>query len=542
MAAMPYRDLSPNTTSRLCLCVPAMALPERKGWSQLDFSEFAARSLRRVAAVLIAGCLLTIHAGQVVAQVPPDSALDVSPSLERDAGKESDAQAEHEEIANLKQRIADLEAAFDRALNAGTLIPAVDVGAMTVPDASSVNALLPDQRKKDAPEAKSDPKKPEGWKLRMGGHVQMDYVTWADADPSIPDTSDYFLFRRLRLLAEGTGYENFDFRFQMTLEPDNALDNPQTAVLTPLVKDAYFSVNDIPWLGRFRIGNFFVPYGLEQVTNDTFNIFSERSIPTQGIFTADREVGMALYNKVPSERISWATGVFLDSISEGTKKRIDDNQGLRVSGRVNWLPYYDEPSEGRYLIHTGLGILYTNDQDDRVRFRARPQVFEGPRLIDSGVLFADSYTTGNFEAAIVYERFTVQAEGYLCGIDFKDGESKRANGAYVHFSWFLTGESRKYERFGQHGAQFGRNTPFRNFSVTKNGFSPGAIELKARWSHFGLNDLNAGQYNDATFGFNWYWTDRTRVMFDWIHPITSATTLYGATSSDLIATRFDFNW
>ncbi len=31
-------------------------------------------------------------------------------------------------------------------------------------------------------------------------------------------------------------------------------------------------------------------------------------------------------------------------------------------------------------------------------------------------------------------------------------------------------------------------------------------------------------------------------MFDWIHPLTSGETVFGATESDLLAMRFDFNW
>ncbi len=111
----------------------------------------------------------------------------------------------------------------------------------------------------------------------------------------------------------------------------------------------------------------------------------ERSIPSQGIFAADREVGMAFYNCSENKNITWTSGVFFDSISESVKERIDDNQGYRVSGRLTWLPYFDEPSNGRYLVHTGIGVLHTDDQDNRVRFRARPQIKEGPRLIDSGV-------------------------------------------------------------------------------------------------------------------------------------------------------------
>ncbi|MEY3456957.1 MAG: Porin precursor, partial [Planctomycetota bacterium] len=269
--------------------------------------------------------------------------------------------------------------------------------------------------------AKANPNK---WDVRLGGHVQLDYVSWLSADEQItgsPGPSDFFEFRRLRLVADGTGYETCDFRLQMTLEPDTVGETP--GVTSPDVKDAYFSMNEIPGVGRFRIGNFFVPFSLEQVTNDTNNIFLERSIPSQGVFSPDREVGVALYNCTEDERLGWATGAFFDSISEGLKERIDDNQGARFSGRVTWLPYYDECSEGRRLIHLGAGVLHTLDQDHRVRFRARPQIHEGPRLIDSGVIAADQYTTGNLEFAAVMGPVTVQSEAFLATVRQTNGVS-----------------------------------------------------------------------------------------------------------------------
>jgi len=253
-------------------------------------------------------------------------------------------------------------------------------------------------------------------------------------------------------------------------------------------------------------------------------------------------VGAAFYNCTADQRISWAGGVFFDSISEATKERLDDNQGCRVSGRLNWVPYFDEPSNGRYAIHTGVGILYTDDQDQRVRFRARPQIHEGPRLIDSGILNATSFTTGNAELAVVWGPVTVQSEAFLSTVDLIAREAVNVGGAYVHLSYFLTGENRNYERFGQHGAQFAGSQPYSNFFVVPGGISPGAWEFKARWSLLDLNQVNAGQYNDFTIGFNWYWNDRVRVMFDWIHPITSSQTVFGATQSNILGTRFDFNW
>jgi phosphate-selective porin OprO and OprP len=382
----------------------------------------------------------------------------------------------------------------------------------------------------------------EKWTVKLGGHVQMDWIHWAQAEPQIP-AQDYFEFRRLRLLADGTGYGVYDFRLQIDIEPENG-----DGVSTPVVdiKDAYLTMHELPWARQFRVGNFFVPFSLEQVTNDTNNIFLERSIPTQGIFAADREVGMALYGMNETQDFTWTVGAFMDSISESLKERIDDNQGSRVSGRLTWLPYYDEPSNGRYLFHTGVGVLYTDDYDGLVRFSARPsarpQIHEGPRLIDTGNLPASSYTTGNIELATVWGPVSLQSEMFISSVDLDAGDPATLYGMYVYGSYFLTGENRIYERFGQHGAQFARNVPLSNFFFVPGCHGPGAWEAKVRWSNLTLTQVDAGHYNDLTVGFNWYWTERIRVMFDWIHPITTVQTPFGATDSDIIATRFDFNF
>ena len=381
----------------------------------------------------------------------------------------------------------------------------------------------------------------EKWNVRLGGHIQMDEILWPSASDSIVGTQNYFEFRRLRLVADGQGYGVYDFRLQMTLEPPSISDNP-VGGLIPEVKDAYFSINEIPIVGRARIGNFFVPFGLEQVTNDTMNVFLERSIPTQGVFTPDREVGIAAYNCTEDQRATISYGIFLDSISESLKERIDDNQGYRISGRGTWLPYYDESSNGRYLVHTGMGVLYTQDQDGVIRVRARPEIREGPRLIDSGNLAAGSAVVGNLEGAVVWGPVTIQSEAYLAQVNRFTGPNNILHGAYVHGSWFLTGENRVYERFGQHGAQFGRPIVHTNVFATSGGLGLGAWELKSRLSYLSLNDVNKGVLTDYTVGCNWYWSDRVRIMCDWIHPITTASTVFGATTSNILGLRFDFNW
>ena len=538
----------------------------------MKWPAFFGPALRRLGAASLLGCGMLACASSVWAQTPDFAVESNLPSVaERLRSQEAEITALREEVArhsSALRRLPQVEVeeyavpSGDSSADDGLRVQPVLTG-LAPTDAERISALEKklDEMAKKAAAAKpaAGDKKPDGawedlsaekWTVKLGGHVQMDYINWAQADePPIP-AQNYFEFRRLRLTADGTGYGVYDFRLQMTLEPPTVgttiapVPGLGIPIGTPLVKDAYFSINEIPLIGRWRIGNFFVPFGLEQVTNDTFNVFLERSIPTENIFTASRQIGMATYNCTEDKNITWSTGLFLDSGSdvEFQKKRIDDNQGVRASGRLTWLPYYDEPSNGRYLVHTGVGVLYTKDQDQRVRFSARPQIHEGPRLIDSGILPADEYTTGNVELAIVRGPLTIQSEAYVSNVNMLTGSNVSVGGAYVHASYFLTGENRIYERFGQHGAQFGRNAPFSNVFAVPGALSLGAWEMKARWSCLDLDPIGRGQYNDFTFGFNWYWSDRTRLMFDWIHPVTTTQTVFGAHNSDILATRWDFNW
>src|SRR5699024_1365443 len=79
----------------------------------------------------------------------------------------------------------------------------------------------------------------EKWSVKLGGHIQLDFIQWADADPAIP-AKNYVEFRRLRLLADGTGYGVYDFRIQIDIEPE-AEDTVNTPVT--VIKDAYLTMH-----------------------------------------------------------------------------------------------------------------------------------------------------------------------------------------------------------------------------------------------------------------------------------------------------------
>jgi phosphate-selective porin OprO and OprP len=497
-------------------CRPAPRGAVRLNAGKIAFNHLAARAILCAMSILAVWPLVPAAKGQSVADPAPELQSEFSRAVGGGWAQASEQNLEAmdlaEELKAINRRLEQLESPI-----------------------RTDESLLHKQTDSTAPTA-------GGWNVRLGGHVQTDYILWATTDPNIIDplAENYFNFRRLRLVADGTGYENFDFRLQLTLEPGEGAGANIAA--SPDVKDAYISLNELPFLGRIRMGNFFVPFSLEQVTNDTNNLFLERSIPTQGTFSADREVGIAAYNCTQDQSITWTTGMFFDSISDTVKARFGDRQGYRVSGRLTWLPYFDEASDGRFLIHTGAGVLHTHNFDRSARFSARPHVQRGPTLVDTGEVASNSFTTGNLELAIVWGRVAFQSEAFLSGVQRLEAPSANIGGAYAHLSYFITGEHRRFSPFGQHGAQFSRSRPSSNFAWRGPQRGWGAWELKARWSYLELGELDAGKYNDMTLGLNWYWTDRARLMFDWIRPFTDSSARFGATQSDLIGMRLDFNW
>ena len=157
---------------------------------------------------------------------------------------------------------------------------------------------------------------------------------------------------------------------------------------------------------------------------------------------------------------------------------------------MTYLPYYDEPSNGRYLVHTGLGVLYTKDQDGIARFRARPQIHEGPFLIDSGPLAAGEYTTANLGACDGVGPFSVQSEAFLSNVNSEQrrfGMDRRS----VRALQLLPHRREPYLRTLRATRQLSlAATPFSNFFWVPGCCGPGAWELKARWSNLTLNELD----------------------------------------------------
>jgi phosphate-selective porin OprO/OprP len=129
------------------------------------------------------------------------------------------------------------------------------------------------------------------------------------------------------------------------------------------------------------------------------------------------------------------------------------------------------------------------------------------------------------------------------------GASNNFYGAYAYVSYFLTGESRPYNR--KLGV-FDRVRPYENFFRVRTGDGDvvtgrGAWEVAYRFSYVDMLDgltpstgtKGAAIAADHTLGLSWYMNPYTRVMFNYVHSLDTANIVKGAVASRVAGGTID---
>jgi phosphate-selective porin OprO/OprP len=396
----------------------------------------------------------------------------------------------------------------------------------------------------------------EEYSVKLGGRIQADYITFAHQDaPSraaFGNIPNYAEFRRLRLVASGNGYGVYDYRFQLDFEPEhtftvrNAAGTGPTTIKTGGVamRDIWVGIDEIPVLGYVRFGQFYEPFGLEQITSPWYVSFLERSLPV--VFARARQAGVGVRNHTPDESLVWEYGIFFPAIDAVVKEFVADSQGTDLVFRGVWTPWYE--LEGRYFLHLGAGYVFNDDEDDSVRFRTRPETHESAVFVDTGSFAAESTHRANAEAALLLGPLSFQGEYFVVQSDgIGRTPDMTFHGAYAYASYFLTGEHRGYRRAK---ATFHRVVPNTNFwfVTTPSGRDVGwgAWEVLLRWSFVdldagGLTSAARGRLHDSTLGLNWYWNPRTRFMLNWIHAFNDVVAV-GDNNADMISMRIEVDF
>jgi phosphate-selective porin OprO and OprP len=405
------------------------------------------------------------------------------------------------------------------------------------------------------------------FRIHVGGRTQIDGV-WLDQSSAFTGAggvgdADSVNFRRARLRIDGTMGDVHEFASEWDFVNnvnDNVglqgasqfvgnLGNPNV-INVPAPTDLWWDVKELPWVGHFRFGNMKEPLGLEHSTSSRFLDFMERSYNQDaftGPFNNGFTPGLMIWNMAESKRATYHLGVFKNTTNVFAYG-IGDGE-YAADGRLTWLPWYDEDSKGRGLLHLGIAGSLRDPDEGVVRYRSRGSLRNGPGsfnpvFADTGTFFADETQQIGTEAALVYGSLLVQAEYF--GSNNTNAQplvgpggfgDVYTNGYYIETLYFLTGEHRAYDH--ERGA-FGRVVPLENWFLvrTDEGICHGwgAWQIGARYSKLDLNNsgINGGVIQDVTLGLNWFWNPNMKWQFNYVVQDRVAPTSVGTVGNGTI--------
>lgn len=376
------------------------------------------------------------------------------------------------------------------------------------------------------------------FRVHIGGRTQVDSV-WMDADPQVMfgpggvgRVDDAVAFRRARFAIEGQVWEVFQFNFEYDFlntvnveAPDGSRISPDT----PAPTDMWIQVDQLPVIGHFRIGNQKPPIGFEHITSSRFLNFMERSFGWDaflgGLDNGFRP-GIQAFDTLNDERMTWAIGVFKNNQTVFGYNVGDGEWDL--TARFTGLPIYEQ--DGACLMHLGVGASHRELDNDRVRFRARTQVRNGPPTLTTALL---DMTVGGTSEDIVVPEFVVVAGPWTIQSEYMAVWVQNTTSpvgsptnlgatfyqtAYFEVLYFLTGEHRVYDR---KYPRFDRVVPNENFWMVKDSDGGvncgwGAWQVGVRYDWIDLTDgaVKGGTAQDLTLGLNWFWNPNCKLQFN----------------------------
>jgi phosphate-selective porin OprO/OprP len=443
------------------------------------------------------------------------------------------------------------------------------------------------------------------FKTHIGGLVQLDAIGYSPNTPgitSIPDGAglqDSVSFRRLRFRAEGIMYDDIDwvseFDFAMALQNTDQLNaaaqnvglrsfptgvgvqaGNTINVIQPTT--VFLTFKDIPVVGNIRVGNQQNWISLEHIESVYFLDFMERA-PIMDAFSGPNNNGYApgisVFNNTPDKMAGLQLGVYKNNLYD-SGNTFDIGDAWVYGGRGFWTPWFDEESNGRNLLHLGVGSEYRTFNKnvsattafDNVRVRSQGDLRNAastldPNFADTGNFYATSQVVLNPELAFQWGPLLVQAEysasWFYGALPAKNVTTSLGSvfveGGYVETLYFLTGENRFYNR--QLGT-FGRTIPRNNANFKEGTWGAWQVGLRYDWLDLNSGTLvNGGNASNITVGLNWFLNPNARFQFNcvvsWVNnapPVTFPGTVGALNGSRFVGDgtitsfggRMDFNF
>jgi phosphate-selective porin OprO/OprP len=408
------------------------------------------------------------------------------------------------------------------------------------------------------------------FKTHFGGTAQLDFIAPESTASGITTpggayaNQDSTNFRRLRMRADGTMYGNIDwvseFDFAGFVQntangvpgssnlADNGLRSTGTLnggqqggntmnVIQPTT--VFMTFKEVPILQNIRVGNQQDWFSIEHITSARYLDFMERA-PIMDVFSGPNNngytPGVSVFGNTADKMAGLQLGVYKNNAYD-SGYTFSLGNAFTYGGRAIWTPYYDECSDGRYLVHTGFGTefrtfdtdLAANQNGDNVRLRSRGDLrivsaTLTPNFADTGNFYATSQEMIDPEFAVVWGPLTVQAEytaGWFNGARTAQLGTAGAqsialgncfmSGGYCEALYFLTGENKTYNR--QTGL-FGQVVPLKNFKPSECTYGAWQTGLRYDWMDMNSGLIVGGKNQDVTLGLNWFLNPNVRFQFN----------------------------
>lgn len=276
----------------------------------------------------------------------------------------------------------------------------------------------------------------------------------------------------------------------------------------------FYDLGFLDFLGSLKAGQFRVPMSLVNYGSSRDTMFMEPAAVVQAL-APGVNAGVQVGRPVFDQRMTWALGLFTDGVGVGSDFGEATKGFGRVVGRLTGLPVFsrdaDHP-ESQRLLHLGLSSSAVYAGQNAVRYRSRPESHLAPYVVDTGDINADEAFTVGAEAAWVNGPLCVQGELLHSWVGSNTGGDVDFGGFYGSVSWFLTGESRPYNRTQ---GIFERVVPQKNFNFGKGGW--GAWEIAGRYSFVNLSsgNIEGGRLSMFMAGVNWYLHSHVKWRFNY---------------------------
>jgi phosphate-selective porin OprO/OprP len=332
--------------------------------------------------------------------------------------------------------------------------------------------------------------------LRLGGRITGRYTALVSDHPM----DDEFSLERARLFTNVSLLDHYRLRIQVEFAED------------PELRDGYLEVDYIPW-ARFRLGQFKVPFTLENQQSHKYIDFTERSLAVDNMRFPARDIGIMLHGQSPDHILEYQLAV-LNGVGENQS---DDNSSKDVAGRLVFWPFRNAKKPA--LAGAQLGVSGTWGSQDTDFSSREFLTVGGTPFVDfaSNTVHKGNRSRLGTEFAWAVGPALLKTEWMWMWLDdFRIPSAKedlRFYAGYVSTSYLLTGERKTLNRI----------VPEHPFSPPQGGW--GAWELAARYSLFHSDDdlfrlgLASGTSRADTFaiGLNWYLNEILRLTLNYEH-------------------------